>query len=95
MEEGTIAPEDGVDQEYDDIVAEIQSIKAELEAYRKKQEKYFGCRVEYFGTDKKRFQLEVPESNARKASSDYTLEGQKKGTKPAKRYHTKETKVSD
>lgn len=89
---GVIAPEQNVDAEYDSIEEEIKNINEELQQYLKKQEKYFGCRVAYFGTDKKRFQLEVPESNAKKAGKEYALEGQKKGSKPVKRYHTEETK---
>lgn len=64
-----------------------------MQDYLIEQEKYFGCRLSYFGNDKKRFQLEVPESHARKANSKYSLEGQKKGNKPARRYTTEETKV--
>lgn len=73
---------------------DIDGINEELNDYLKKQEKHFGCRITYFGNDKKRFQLEIPESNAKRANSDYILEGQKKGTKPVKRFHTEETKVN-
>lgn len=81
-----------MDREYDAIQVEIEEIKEQLNDYLKKQEKRFGCKISYFGADKKRFQLEIPESNAKRADSSYVLEGQKKGAKPMKRYHTDETK---
>lgn len=92
LKSGVIAPGKGVDREYDAIQVEIEEIKEQLNDYLKKQEKRFGCRISYFGTEKKRFQLEIPESNAKRADSSYVLESQKKGAKPIKRYHTDETK---
>lgn len=92
MESGVIAPGKGVDKEYDACQNEIKDILEETEDYLKQQEKRFGCRICYFGNDKKRFQLEIPESNAKRADSSYILEGQKKGSKPVKRFHTDETK---
>lgn len=89
---GVIAPGNGVDKEYDACQDELKEIQDELEDYLKKQEKRFGCRIVYFGNEKKRFQLEIPESNAKRADSSYILEGQKKGSKPVKRFHTEETK---
>lgn len=44
----------------------------------------------YCGSDKKRFQLEVPDSFTKKAGKDYELQGQRKGFK---KYWTSETKV--
>lgn len=93
LKEGVIAPAKGVDDEYDAIEKKIEEINEELNEYLKEQEKYFGCRINYFGTDKKRFQLEIPESYQKKAGTGYHLEGQKKGNKPVKRYSTDETKV--
>jgi hypothetical protein len=46
--------------------------------------------VTYCGSDKKRFQLEIPDSFTKKAGKDYELQGQRKGFK---RYWTSETKV--
>ncbi|XP_055855640.1 probable DNA mismatch repair protein Msh6 [Episyrphus balteatus] len=92
LKTGVIAPEKNVDAEFDNTEARIEEINKKLQEYLVKQEKYFGCRITYFGSDKKRFQLEVPESHARKAGSDYFLEGQKKGAKPCRRYHTNETR---
>jgi hypothetical protein len=46
--------------------------------------------VTYCGSDRKRFQLEVPDSFAKKAGKDYELQGQRKGFK---KYWTAETKV--
>ncbi|XP_058130451.1 probable DNA mismatch repair protein Msh6 [Anopheles ziemanni] len=92
MQGGVIAPEKGVDEEYDAVEQDIESLKRELEEYREEQSKYFGCNVVYFGNDKKRFQLEVPESRAKKATSEYTLEGTRKGKNAVKRFHTDETR---
>lgn len=92
LKTGVVAPEAGVDAEYDECQKEITIINNELNVYLKEQEKYFGCRLNYFGNDKKRFQLEVPEHNAKRAGDDYILEGQKKGTKPVKRFYTDETR---
>ncbi|XP_065361382.1 probable DNA mismatch repair protein Msh6 isoform X2 [Calliphora vicina] len=91
-ETGVIAPESGVDEDYDTAEAKIQKINQQLQDYLVDQEKYFGCRITYFGADKKRFQLEVPESHARKADSKYSLEGQKKGAKPTRKFTTEETR---
>ncbi|XP_037939091.1 probable DNA mismatch repair protein Msh6, partial [Teleopsis dalmanni] len=90
---GVVAPEKGVDSDYDECEAKIKDINQSLQDYLKEQEKFFGCRLAYFGTDKKRFQLEVPESNARKAGKVYQLEGQKKGNKPCRRFSTNETRA--
>jgi DNA mismatch repair protein MSH6 len=47
--------------------------------------------VTYCGSDKKRFQLEVPDNFANKAGKNYELQGQRKGYK---KYWTSETKAS-
>lgn len=90
--EGKIIPQSGIDQEYDDIIEEIQSIESEAEDYLKDECKKFGCKIVYFGSDKKRFQLEIPENKSHKVDDGYQLEGTKKGSNPAKRYSTTTTK---
>ncbi|XP_035775610.1 probable DNA mismatch repair protein Msh6 [Anopheles albimanus] len=92
IKSGVIAPERGVDSEYDTVEREIETLKAELEEYRAEQSKFFGCTVEYFGNDKKRYQLEVPEARAKKATSEYSLESQRAGKNAVKRFHTEETR---
>lgn len=92
LETGSLAPNPGDDQEYDEVEADIRSLQVEMNGYLKTQEKFFGCKVSYFGSDKKRFQIEVPESNAKKANSDYVLESQRKGKGSCKRYYTKEAR---
>lgn len=82
-----------MDADYDAVETKIAEINDDLKAYLKEQEKYFGCRLSYFGTDKKRFQLEVPESHASKAGKAYALESQKKGKGPCRRFSTNETRV--
>ncbi|XP_037810676.1 probable DNA mismatch repair protein Msh6 isoform X1 [Lucilia sericata] len=89
-ETGVIAPESGVDEDYDRAEAKIKEINKKLQEYLVEQEKIFGCRINYFGSDKKRFQLEIPEARCRKVDSSYSLEGQKKGV--ARRYTTDETR---
>ncbi|XP_023303172.2 probable DNA mismatch repair protein Msh6 [Lucilia cuprina] len=89
-ETGVIAPESGVDEDYDRAEAKIKEINKKLQEYLVEQEKIFGCRINYFGSDKKRFQLEIPEARCRKVDSSYSLEGQKKGV--ARRYTTEETR---
>ncbi|XP_059613842.1 probable DNA mismatch repair protein Msh6 [Phlebotomus argentipes] len=88
LKSGFIAPERGVDAEYDAIENEITDIETELKEYVKVQEKYFNCKISV-GANKSRFQLEIPEAYAKKAGSEYSLEGQQ-GKK--KRYHTDETR---
>ncbi|XP_052867845.1 probable DNA mismatch repair protein Msh6 [Anopheles cruzii] len=92
LKSGVIAPEKGVDTEYDTVERDIEDLKRELEEYRAEQSKYFGCTVEYHGNDKKRFQLEVPEARAKKARSEYSLEGTRGGKNAVKRFHTDETR---
>lgn len=89
--EGTIIPKPGMDEEYDRTVEELEEIKEKAADYLKSQEKKFGCKISYFGTDKKRYQLEIPERATKNISLGYSLEGTRKGSKPCKRYHTKET----
>ncbi|XP_037881216.1 probable DNA mismatch repair protein Msh6 [Glossina fuscipes] len=91
-ESGVIAPESGIDEEYDAIEFKIANINKDLQEYLIRQEKYFGCRLSYFGNDKKRFQIEIPESHARKAGSEYLLETQRKGSKAVRRFSTQETR---
>ncbi|XP_063381662.1 probable DNA mismatch repair protein Msh6 [Cydia fagiglandana] len=87
--EGRILPGVGVDPEYDGTLQLIDDIQKELNEYLAEQEKYFKCRLKYVGTDKKRYQIEVPESATKRATSDYHMEGARKGFK---RFSTSETK---
>ncbi|OXU29419.1 hypothetical protein TSAR_009297 [Trichomalopsis sarcophagae] len=87
--EGFIVPKHGVDREYDAVLMELADIKKELDSYLEKQRKYFGVQIKYCGNDKKRYQIEVPESQIKKVGSGYELQGSRKGFK---RYYTEETK---
>ncbi|XP_017783857.1 PREDICTED: probable DNA mismatch repair protein Msh6 [Nicrophorus vespilloides] len=91
-EEGKIIPQKGVDQEYDEAEEKITGINQLLEEYLDEQRSFFKCEVNYFGADKKRFQLEIPESRCSKVTHEYQLEGTKKGSKPCKRYSTATSK---
>ncbi|XP_016969087.2 LOW QUALITY PROTEIN: probable DNA mismatch repair protein Msh6 [Drosophila rhopaloa] len=90
---GVIAPQAGMDAEYDSAMDSINEIEERLKTYLVEQERHFGCRITYFGSDKKRYQLDVPESHAVKANKSYSLEGQTKGKKPSRRYTTAETRA--
>ena len=86
--EGKVLPHSGADVEYDEQISTIESITEKLNQYLKEQTKFFGCKINYFGTGKNRFQLEVPESAAKKITKDnenYVLESARKGFK---RYST-------
>nr|CAD7567692.1 unnamed protein product [Timema californicum] len=86
---GHIIPRSGVDPEYDSTMKEISHIQKELDEYLISQRKIFGTKVVYFGSDKKRFQLEVSDTAAKKAGSEYELLSQRKGFK---RFGTQTTK---
>lgn len=88
-----IAPGKGVDSEYDSIQENIKSIEEELGAHLKECEKFFGVRLAYVGKDKNRYEIEVPESAAKKADTRFTLEGQRKGKNAVRRYSTEETRT--
>ncbi|XP_017107775.2 probable DNA mismatch repair protein Msh6 [Drosophila bipectinata] len=90
---GVIAPQPGMDAEYDSAMDGIAEIEKRLKTYLEEQERHFGCRISYFGSDKKRYQLDVPETHAHKANKSYSLEGQTKGKKPCRRYTTAETRA--
>ncbi|XP_054273047.1 DNA mismatch repair protein Msh6-like [Macrosteles quadrilineatus] len=88
--EGNIVPSPGVDPDYDQAVEALSVLEKKQKAYLKSQCEYFGCKVSFVGADKKRFQLEIPEPAVRKiTSSEYQLQGQRKGFK---KYYTPEAK---
>lgn len=87
---GFAVPEKHADPEYDGILDEIDELEVELTDYLSTQEKKIGCKLSYFGTDRKRYQIEVPEAKAAKVPADYKFESAK--GKSAKRYTTDETK---
>lgn len=84
----------GVEEDFDNAEKTIDDIKKKLADYLDQQSSFFGCKITYFGTEKKRFQLDVPENKSNKVTSEYQLEGTKKGSKPTKRYSTSKTRVS-
>lgn len=92
LAKGQILPKSGLDETYDTARDNIAVIQRELDDYLTKQRRLFGNEVVYFGRDKNRFQLEIPEKKCKNISHDYFLEGAKKGSKPAKRYSTQETR---
>lgn len=72
-------------------MGKITEIDEELQVYLKEQEKFFGCRLQYVGKDKNRYEIEVPEHAAKKASNRYTLLGQRKGKNAVRRFSTEES----
>lgn len=89
---GYILPGARADEEYDAIVGEIEELEHEIEIYLKQQEKVIGTKLCYFGNDRKRYQIEVPESYCKKIPKDYSLESSRKGKNAVNRYTTDETK---
>lgn len=92
LKTGYAIPERNADSDYDTVLDEIDELEVELREYLKDQEKFFGCKLKYFGTDRKRYQIEVPESKAKKANNDYNLESSRNGKDAVRRYSTDETK---
>jgi hypothetical protein len=60
--EGKIIPRPGVDEEFDSAQAAVMEVEAEAAEHLNDVSKTLSIRVVYFGSDKRRFQLEVPES---------------------------------
>ncbi|KAG5670949.1 hypothetical protein PVAND_001178 [Polypedilum vanderplanki] len=90
---GYIIPGRNVDDEYDEVLNEIDELEAEIKNYLKQQEKIIGTKLVYFGSDRKRYQIEVPESYCKKVPSDFTMESSKgKGKNAVVRYTSEETK---
>ncbi|XP_011703725.1 PREDICTED: probable DNA mismatch repair protein Msh6 [Wasmannia auropunctata] len=87
--QGCIVPKKGVDAEYDSVLTELSKIKKDLDKYLEKQKQHFGVKVTFFGTDRKRYQIEIPESQVKKVGPGYELQSQRKGFK---RYYTAEAK---
>ncbi|EFN63608.1 Probable DNA mismatch repair protein Msh6 [Camponotus floridanus] len=87
--QGCIVPKKGVDAEYDLVLAELAKNKKDLDKYLEKQKQHFDANISFFGTDKKRYQIEVPESRVKKVGPGYELQSQRKGFK---RYYTAEAK---
>lgn len=92
MKTGFVVPERNVDEDYDGILDDIEELEEELKVYLMEQGKRFGCTLKFFGNDRKRYQIEVPESEAKKVPQSYLLESTRKGKDPVKRYITEETK---
>lgn len=92
LKTGFAVPERNADPEYDSILDEINDLEEELQEYLKEQGKIIGCSLKFFGNDRKRYQIEVPESKVKKVPSSYVLESARKGKDPVKRFWNDETK---
>lgn len=90
---GFILPGRNSDDDYEMVLNEIEDLEREIKVYLKEQEKILGCKLSYFGQDRKRYQIEVPESHFKKVPNGYNLENSKgKGKNTVNRYTTEETK---
>ncbi|XP_011644133.1 probable DNA mismatch repair protein Msh6 [Pogonomyrmex barbatus] len=87
--QGCIVPKKGVDAEYDSVLTELAENKKNLDKYLEKQKQHFGVKITFFGTDRKRYQIEIPDSQIKKVGPGYELQSQRKGFK---RYYTAEAK---
>ncbi|XP_015590285.1 probable DNA mismatch repair protein Msh6 [Cephus cinctus] len=87
--EGCIVPKKGVDTEYDSVLEELGAVKKDLDEYLKKQRDHFGVKISFHGTDRKRYQIEIPDSQVKKIGPGYELQSQRKGFK---RYYTAEAR---
>ncbi|XP_046408641.1 DNA mismatch repair protein Msh6 [Ischnura elegans] len=88
-QEGRIIPIHGVDAEYDAALEDIAEVQEKVNEHLKEQREIFKCKVTYFGTERKRYQIEVPDSACKYATDDHCLQSQRKGFK---RYYTSEGK---
>ncbi|XP_071443543.1 DNA mismatch repair protein Msh6 [Hetaerina americana] len=88
-QEGRIIPIQGVDSEYDSALEEIAEVQKMVDEYLKSQRDIFKCKVTLFGTERKRYQIEVPDHACKHAADDHSLQSQRKGFK---RYYTSEGK---
>lgn len=93
IKDGKIIPKKGVIEEFDEIESKIDEIKREMDEYLDEQSKFFGCKVSYANSFKKKYLLSVSMSRSHKATTDYQLEGAKKGDKGSKQFSTERTKV--
>ncbi|XP_077517281.1 DNA mismatch repair protein Msh6-like isoform X1 [Amblyomma americanum] len=87
--EGRVTPSAGVDADYDEAMRRVKEADKALQEYLGQQSRHFRCKATYVGSGKHRFQIEVPESSARHATSAHELHGQRKGFR---RYYTDEVK---
>lgn len=87
--DGKVSPTEGVNEDYDAAVTQIKELNQMFDEYLAEQSKHFGCKVVYYHSGRNRFQLEIPDSAAKKASSKYEVQGSKKGYK---RYQTSYTR---
>nr|XP_012231941.1 PREDICTED: probable DNA mismatch repair protein Msh6 [Linepithema humile] len=87
--QGCIVPKKGVDAEYDSVLAELADNTKDLNKYLEKQKQHFGVKVTFHGTDRKRYQIEIPDSQVKKVGPGYELQSARKGFK---RYYTAEAR---
>lgn len=92
IKDGKIIPKRGVIDEFDEVDDKINEIKQEMDDYLNEQSKFFGCKVSYAHSFKKKYLLDVPASRSHKATTEYQLEGAKKGEKGSKQFSTDRTR---
>ncbi|CAL8109509.1 unnamed protein product [Orchesella dallaii] len=85
--DGKIKPKPGADEEYDNAKKAVNDIQSQAEDYLKGISKQLSNRVVYFGSDKKRFQIEVPDNV--KVPKEFEMSSSRKGFK---RYYNAKTR---
>lgn len=81
-------PKQGVDDAYDDALDAIKRVEKESRRYLEEIGTQYKCKAVWFGSDKRRFQLEVPDRVS--VPREFELSSQRKGFK---RYVNATTKV--
>ncbi|ODM94564.1 DNA mismatch repair protein Msh6 [Orchesella cincta] len=85
--EGKIKPRPGADEQFDNARQTVAEIQSEADEYLKDISRQLKARAVYFGSDKKRFQIEVPDYV--KVSKEFEMSSGRKGFK---RYYNAKTK---
>ncbi|XP_065349562.1 DNA mismatch repair protein Msh6 [Cloeon dipterum] len=87
LKTGKIAPRKGVDPEFEACCQKLQDLDDELKDHLREVKSKLRCEAKYIGTDKKRFQIEIPEKVV--VPMNFELSSSRKGFK---RYYSPESK---
>ena len=80
LSEFKLTPKPGVDVNYDEAKEALAKLESDAEEYRKSQCSFFKCNVSFNGTGNNSFQLEIPDSSAKRfVTSAYTASPGRKG----------------
>ncbi|XP_059468886.1 DNA mismatch repair protein Msh6-like [Neocloeon triangulifer] len=87
LKTGKIVPRKGKDAEFEECCQALRDVDDELKDHLRVVKSKLRCEAKYFGTDRKRFQIEIPEKVV--VPMDFELSSSRKGFK---RYWTPESK---